>query len=191
MQAQLATGMAAILGGGWQPAPGEGALDEDAAWAAWDSAPDPVSRAARFGLPAFRAAQAAVLHLIRLGGQRATSLAERQMLAGHHAAVTAAAANLPGAGDDGVPVGDLVRQAAGPPGDHPRPSLLQVAAHLATAQRQALLIGPDRPGARAGRAPERVRAPPAPRAPASRTRSRRPGRSSPPRPWGCSVTWPR
>ena len=90
--------MAAILGGGWQPAPGEGALDEDAAWAAWDSAPDPVSRAARFGLPAFRAAQAAVLHLIRLGGQRATSLEERQMLAGHHAAITAAAANLPGAG---------------------------------------------------------------------------------------------
>jgi predicted acylesterase/phospholipase RssA len=145
-QAQLAAGMAAILGGGWQPAPGEGALDEDAAWAAWESAPDPVSRAARFGLPAFRAAQAAVLHLIRLGYQRATGLTERQLLAGHHAAVTAAAGNLPGAAGDGVPVGDLVRRAAGPPGDHPRPSLLQVAAHLATAQRQALLIGPDSPG---------------------------------------------
>ena len=72
------------------------------------------------------------------------------MLAGHHAAITAAAGNLPGAGDDGVPVGDLVKRAAGPPGDHPRPSLLQVAAHLATAQRQALLIGPDRQGTGSG-----------------------------------------
>ena len=37
-------------------------------------------------------------------------------------------------------------QQAGAPGVHPRPSLLQVAAHLATEQRKALLIGPGVPG---------------------------------------------
>ena len=34
------------------------------------------------------------------------------------------------------------RRLAGRPGEHPRPSLLQVAAHLATEQRKVLLIGP-------------------------------------------------
>ena len=145
-QAQLATGMAAILGGGWQPVPREDPLDENAAWEAWNSAPDPVSRAAWFGLPAFRGAQATVLHLIRLGYQAASSLSARQMLAGHHAAVTAAAANLPGPASSGVPVASLLTEAAGAPGEHPRPGLLQVAAHLATEQRKVLLIGPGTAG---------------------------------------------
>ena len=162
-QARLATGMVAILGGGWQPAPGETPLDEEAAWAAWVSAPDPVSRATWFGLPAFRAAQLTVLHLVRLGYQRASSLAERQMLAAHHAAVTAATGKALAAGGSVVPVADLVRQAAGPPGDHPRPSLLQVAAEVATAQRQALLIGPGTPAPAASTA---ARGTPAPGTPA-------------------------
>ena len=144
-QAQLASSMAAILGAGWQPAPGGTPVDEDAARAAWDSAPDPITRAAWFGLPAFRGAQATLLHLVRLGYKGASSLAQRQLLAGHHAAVTAAAGSLPGAGASDVPVADRVKEAAGPPGDHPRPSLPQLAARLAADQRRALLIGPDTP----------------------------------------------
>ena len=54
-QARLDTGMAAILGGGWQPVPREDLLNEDAAWQAWDSEPDPVTRAAWFGPLASRA----------------------------------------------------------------------------------------------------------------------------------------
>ncbi|HEY5353237.1 MAG TPA: patatin-like protein [Streptosporangiaceae bacterium] len=144
-QAQLASTMAAILGAGWQPAPSGTPMDEDAAWAAWDSAPDPISRAAWFGLPAFHGAEATLLHLIRLGYTGASSLGQRQLLAGHHAAVTAAAGNLPAPGASEVPVADRVKEAAGRPGDHPRPSLPQVAAQLATGQRRALLIGPDTP----------------------------------------------
>ena len=135
--------MAAILGAGWQPAQGGTPLDEDAAWAAWGSAPDAISRAAWFGLPAFHGAQAILLHLIRLGCKCASSLGQRQSLTAHHAAVTAAAGNLPGTGASEVPVTDRVKESAGRPGEHPWSSLPQLAAQLATGQREALLIGPD------------------------------------------------
>ena len=146
-QAQLEARMTSILGGGWRGDPGDGPLGDDASWAAWTSAPDPVTRASWFGLPAFRAAQATVLHLIRLGYRQADDHTERQVLARHHAAVTAAAGNLPPAGGAGANLAGLAKQAVAPPVDRPRPSLPQVAADLATVQRLTLLIGPDISGA--------------------------------------------
>ncbi len=124
--------MAAILGGGWQPVPREDLLDEDAAWQAWDSAPDPVTRAAWFGLPAFWGAQATVLHLIRLGYQGAISLAARQTArrssrGGHRGQHEPARAGehrpcrWPSSVDEAA---RTPGQQAGAPGGHPRPSLL-------------------------------------------------------------------
>ena len=130
-QEQLTTAMATILGAGWNPAalgagpvpgptgeagqdqtPGDILRDETIASDAWDSAPDPVSRAARFGLPAVRAAQSTLMHLIRLGYQRAVNPGQRRMLDHHHAAITAALEGLPAGGDDDLDVARTVRAGA-------------------------------------------------------------------------------
>ena len=187
-QARLATGMVAILGGGWQPAPGETPLDEDAAWAAWDSAPDPVSRATWFGLPAFRAAQSTVLHLVRLGYRRASSLgraadARRSSRGGH---------------------GGHRKRAHGRrfhrPGRRPRPAGRGAARRPSPPQPAAGGCGGgDRsaagPADRAGHPGRgrKYRQPgaqaPSPGTPAGRSRT--PGRDSPQPPSGCLVTCPR
>jgi patatin-related protein len=115
---RMAKAMAHALGRGWreQPAPPTAdrpaaaggatangaaatpspASEETAARAAWDDAPgDPFVRAARFGLPVFRAAQAAAVQLVRLGYRRATTGDVRSTLAGYRKAIEDAAAALP------------------------------------------------------------------------------------------------
>src|ERR1700729_3935439 len=55
--------------GGGQAGAGTGPTpdQEQLAWAGWTAAADPLERAAWFGLPAFRAAQATAGHLTRPG----------------------------------------------------------------------------------------------------------------------------
>jgi predicted acylesterase/phospholipase RssA len=163
-QQRLTTEMAMLLGAGWNPAvlaagpipapagtagqdqtAGEILCDEAAAWAAWDSSPgsDPVSRAGRFGLPALRGAQGTVMHLIRLGYQRAVDPGQRQMLDRHHAAVTAALQGLPAALDDDLGVARTIRAGAEPAGGRPPADLRLLVRGLADQKRRILLIGAD------------------------------------------------
>ena len=156
-QEQLTTAMATLLGAGWNPAAldagpagGEILRDEAAAAAAWDSAPDPVSQAARFGLPVLRAAQATVMHLVRLGYQRAVDPGQRRMLDRYHADVTAALDGLPAGSDDELDVGRAVREGAAPGGGRPAADLATLALGLADQKRRILLIGPGRSALLAG-----------------------------------------
>ncbi len=166
-QERLTTAMTTILGAGWNPAalgagpapgptgaagvadqdqtPGDMLRDEGAASAAWeDFAPDPVGRAARFGLPAVRGAHGTLKHLIRLGYQRATDPGQRQMLDRHHAAITAALEGLPSGDDDDLDVARTVREGAEPAAGRPPASLTTLVLALADQKRRVLLIGTDR-----------------------------------------------
>ena len=160
---RMARAMADILGCGWQtPAPppaGEPAAapaapspaaaatpasplpadEESAAWTAWTGSPGPCERAALFGLPVFHAARAVAVQLIRLGYQRATTSDDRTMLAGHRAAIEAAAApsSAGWTGErDQVRAYLTVQASVEPP-----PDLVTVATGLAGQARQGLLIG--------------------------------------------------
>ena len=159
-QERLTTAMATLLGAGWNPAAlaaspvpvpageagqdqtaGEILRDETVASTAWDSVPDPVDRATRFGLPAVRAAQSMVMHLIRLGYQRAVEPGQRQMLDHHHAIITAALEGLPAGRDDDLEVARTVRACAEPAGGRPPGDLTQLILGLADQKRRILLIG--------------------------------------------------
>ena len=144
-QQRLTTAMATLLGAGWNPAALAADLlrDEAAASAAWDSAPDPVSRAASFGLPAVLGAQCTLMHLVRLGYQRAVDPGQRQMLDRHHAAITAALEGLPSGRDDDLEVARTVHAGAEPAGGRPPASLTQLVLGLADQKRRVLLIGAD------------------------------------------------
>ncbi len=161
-QERLTTAMGTLLGAGWNPAAldagrvpvpagaagqdqtaGDILRDEAAAWAAWGSVPDPVSRATRFGLPAVRGAQSTVMHLVRLGYQRAVDPAQRQMLDRHHAAITAALEGLPAGLDDDLEVARTVREGAEPAGGRPPANLTQLVLGLADQKRRIQLIGAD------------------------------------------------
>ena len=151
-QEQLTTAMATLLGAGWNPAAlgagpagGEILRDEAAAAAAWDSAPDPVSQASRFGLPVLRAAQATVMHLVRLGYQRAVNPGQRQLLDRYHADITAALDGLPAGSDDELDVARAVREGAAPGSGRPAADLATLALGLADQKRRILLIGPAVP----------------------------------------------
>ena len=161
--------MVTLLGAGWNPAaltaglvpdpagaaeqdqgPGDALRDETAASAGWNSVPDPVSRAARFGLPAVRGAHSTLMHLIRLGYQRAVDPGQRQMLDRHHAAITAALEGLPAGGDDDPGVARAVLAGAEPGAGHPPANLTQLVLGLADQKRRVLLIGADHSAALAG-----------------------------------------
>ncbi|MGH3120763.1 MAG: patatin-like protein, partial [Streptosporangiaceae bacterium] len=128
---------------------GELLRDQKTAWDAWSSESDPV-QAAWFGLPALRGAQTTVLQLIRLGYQRATDKAQRQLLNLRHAQITAAVQGLPAGPDDGAGVTRAVREGAEQGGGHPPATLAELAIGLAEEKRQALLIGPGGPALLAG-----------------------------------------
>ena len=160
-QEQLTTAMATILGAGWNPAalagpvpgptggagqdqtPSDILRDETIASDAWNSAPDPVSRAARFGLPAVRGAQSTLMHLIRLGYQRAVDPDQRRMLDHHHAAITAALEGLPSGGDDDLEVARTVLAGAEPGAGRPSANLTELVLALTDQKRRVLLIGAD------------------------------------------------
>jgi patatin-related protein len=161
-QELLTTAMATLLGAGWNPAAlaaspvpvpagaagqdetaGEVLRDETVASTAWDSVPDLVNRATRFGLPAVRAAQSTVMHLIRLGYQRAVDPGQRQMLDRHHAAITAALEGLPAGLDDDLDVARIIGEGAEPPGGRRPASLADLVLGLADQKRRILLIGSD------------------------------------------------
>ena len=111
---RMARAMVHVLGRGWREEPpaalprhapqpaGATATspspvgEETAALTAWDRAKgDPCTRAARFGLPVFRSAQAAAVQLVRLGYRRATTGDARSRLVGHRKAIEDAGAALP------------------------------------------------------------------------------------------------
>ena len=161
-QERLTTAMATLLGAGWNPAAldagrvpvttgaagqdqtaGDILRDEAAASAAWAAVPDPVSRATRFGLPAVRGAQSTVMHLVRLGYQRAVDPGQRRMLDRHHAAITAALEGLPAGLDDDLDVARTVREGAEPAGGRPPANLTDLVLGLADQKRRILLIGAD------------------------------------------------
>jgi patatin-related protein len=118
------------------------ASEEAAAWAAWDGAKgDPGTRAARFGLPVFRAAQAAAVQLVRLGYRRATTGDARSMLAGHRTAIEEAGAALPpGWTAERERIRTQLRQAAVAA---PLQDLVTVAEALADLKRTDLLIAKE------------------------------------------------
>jgi patatin-related protein len=118
------------------------ASEETAAGDAWDDAQgDPSTRAARFGLPVFRAAQAAAVQLVRLGYRRATTGDARSMLAGHRTAIEEAGAALPpGWTAERERVRTQLRQAAGAA---PLRDLVTVARELADLKRKDLLIAKE------------------------------------------------
>jgi patatin-related protein len=122
--------------------------EEAAAWAAWNAAADPFGRAAAFGLPVFDAARATALHLVRLGYQRAADVGQREKITGHRTAIENAYEASPPAWDERGKVEEELAKAAEEPakakGTSPGPDLVKVAAGLADAKRQALLIGPPR-----------------------------------------------
>lgn len=170
-ETRMALEMATILGAGWSPglrpggspdraaspAPGAqppcgggqagagagpAADQERAAWADWTATADPLERAARFGLPAFRAAQATVVHLIRLGTRQATSAGQRQQIIRHRPDIDAALQPSATTGwDEQAEVAAALQAGAGPGAAAPRPGLVQVASQLADSKRAALLIG--------------------------------------------------
>lgn len=120
--------------------------EEAAAWAVWDTAANPFGKAAAFGLPVFNAARATAIHLVRLGYQRAITPTEREMITGHRAAIEDAyQASSPAWDEDDQVERSLARAAK----TGPVPDLMTVAAELADAKRQALLIGLPRPPAAA------------------------------------------
>jgi patatin-related protein len=155
---RMAKTMVHMLGRGWrerpakptadEPAQADGvavapspASEEAAAWTAWTGVEDPRTRAARFGLPVFQAAQAAAVQLIRLGYQRATTGEVRSALAGHRKAIKAAAAALPpGWTDERGQVRAYLQKAALAV---PSPGLAVVSWELANLKRQGLLIGDE------------------------------------------------
>lgn len=133
---RIAKNMAAVLGGGWQAGP------EAAARAAWEATADPFDRAAAFGLPAFHAARATVIHLVKLGFQRAIDPVQRAKITAYRAAIedTYRASSAPW--DEPGEVREELAEAAK---SSPVPDLVMVAHKLADAKRQALLIGPGTP----------------------------------------------
>ena len=163
---RMAKQMVHVLGRGWreepippaqnQPAAANGpeaangavaatpppSSEETAAGAAWDGARgDPSTRAARFGLPVFRAAQAAAVQLVRLGYRRATTGDARSMIAGHRTAIEEAGAALPpGWTAEGERVRTQLRQAADAA---PLQDLATVAGELADLKRKDLLIAKE------------------------------------------------
>ncbi len=125
-------------GTGAGPAPDQ----EQLAWAGWTATADPLDRAARFGLPAFRAAQATAEHLIRLGTRQATSAGQRQQIIQHRPAIDAALEPSATPGwDEQAAVAAALKAGAGPGTAAARPGLMQVASQLADSSRAALLIG--------------------------------------------------
>jgi patatin-related protein len=133
---QMATTMAAVLGGGWQAGP------KTEAWAALRAAADPFDRAAAFGLPVFHAARATVIHLVKLGYQCAADPSQRAKITGYRAAIeNTYRASSPSWGERGE-VGEKLAEAAKA---SPVPDLVTVARELADAKRQSLLIGPGAP----------------------------------------------
>jgi patatin-related protein len=142
-ETQMADAMAAILGAGWQPGfRPEGPPDQErVAWAGWTATADPLERAARFGLPAFRAAQSTAEHLIRLGTRQATSAGQRQQIIRHRPAIDAALEPSATPGwDEQAEVAAALKAGAGPD-TALRLGLMQVASQLADSNRAALLIG--------------------------------------------------
>ena len=133
---RMATTMAAVLGGGWQAGP------ETEAWAAWRAAADPFDRAAAFGLPVFHAARATVIHLVKLGYQRAADPSQRAKITGYRAAIENTYRASPPAWGERGEVGKKLADAAKA---SPVPNLVTVAHDLADAKRQSLLIGPETP----------------------------------------------
>jgi patatin-related protein len=133
---RMATNMAAVLGGGWQAAPGA------AAWDAWEATADPFDRAAAFGLPAFHAARATVIHLVKLGFQRATDPVQRAKITAYRATIEDTYRASSPAWDEPGEVREELAKAAN---TSPVPDLVTVAHELADAKRQALLIGPGTP----------------------------------------------
>ncbi len=152
-ETQMATKMVHILGRGWyESQPGSGGAtaaaapspggEEAAAWAAWIAATDPYGRATMFGLPVFLAARAIVVHVVRLGYQRATDSGLRNKLAKHRTAIE----HIPtpqsqGWADERDQVRVYLKQAMAPGPDGHYRDLEIVAADLAEQKRQALLIG--------------------------------------------------
>jgi patatin-related protein len=156
---RMAKAMVHVLGRGWReeprplaaggPAAADGATatspspagEERAAMTAWDAAKgDACTRAARFGLPVFRAAQAAAVQLVRLGYRRATTGEARITLAGRRKAIEDAGAALrPGWTAERTEVRAQLHEAAQaePPRD-----LVTVARGLADLKRKSLLIAP-------------------------------------------------
>jgi len=152
---RMAKEMVQVLGCGWQgtppappsPAAGEAATatavpspvrEEAAAWDAWAGVTDAYDRAARFGLPVFHAARAAVVQLVRLGYQRATAGDVRGQLAGHRKVIEDASAGLPaGWTDERNRVRAYLQKEASA---SPVRDLVTVAGDLAEEKQQALLI---------------------------------------------------
>ena len=122
--------------------------EEAAAWAAWNATADPFGRAAAFGLPVFDAARAVALQLVRLGYQRAADVGQREKITGHRTAIEDAYEASPPTWDERGQVAEKLTKAAAElaqaKGTSPGPDLVKVAAGLADAKRQALLIGPPR-----------------------------------------------
>jgi patatin-related protein len=122
--------------------------EEAAAWAAWNAAADPFGRAAAFGLPVFDAARAMALNLVRLGYQRAADVGQREKITVHRTAIEDAYEASPPTWDERGEVAEKLTKAAAElakaKGTSPGPDLVKVAAGLADAKRQALLIGPPR-----------------------------------------------
>ncbi len=167
-ESRMAEKMVKALGAGWhaappsgpaQPAqasatsgaaPGEAATGagsggpaesgEVAAWDAWTAAPDSFSRAAAFGLPIFHAARATAIHLVRLGYQRAASPDQRDNITGHRKAIEEAYQSSPPTWHERKEVEKKLTEAANASPDPE--DLAQIAADLAEAKRQALLIKP-------------------------------------------------
>jgi patatin-related protein len=142
---RISVAMSTTLGGGWrardaalsQPGAARGA-ERAAAWGAWSAAADPFGKAAMFGLPAFHAARATAVHLVRLGYKRAADPAQRKTITGHRAAIEDAGHNCTASWDEPAQVAHMLSKAAQA---SPVPDLTAVAARLADDKRAALLIG--------------------------------------------------
>jgi len=133
---RMAKKMAAVLGGGWQAGP------QATAWAAWQATTDPFDRAAAFGLPAFHAARATVIHLVKLAYQRATDPVQRANITSYRAAIEDTyRASSPTWHEPG----EVREQLAEAAKASPVLDLVTVAHELADAKRQVLLIGPGTP----------------------------------------------
>jgi patatin-related protein len=141
-ETRIGRAMAKILGGGWNPSGAAAGRSREReqhdAQVAWDDAGDPFGRAAMFGLPVFEAARAVAVHLIRLGYERAADPDMRQAMTGCREAVEKAYRAGKASWDEHREVRERLSAAVGAT---PVPALEEVAEELATAKRQALMIG--------------------------------------------------